>query len=60
MDDSQIATQDTTLALSTLERIYSSFEAVRDRPGTSGFDGGNVQSLRPPLHGDLPRFPTDD
>ena len=47
-------------ALSILERTYSSFEAMRDRSSDAGMDGHNVRSLRPPLHGDRPKFPLGD
>ena len=46
--------------LVVLERLYSSFELVSDRPITrQAFDGGNVLQLRPPVHGDNPEFPRD-
>lgn len=47
-------------ALSLLERTYASFDAVLDRQGASRLDGHNVHSLRPPLHGDRPKFPSED
>ena len=50
----------TDAALTILERTYSSFEALQVRPETVRRDGDNVRSLRPSLHGDRPRFPTDD
>lgn len=46
--------------LATLERTYSSFEALSDRRGKSRLDGHNVHQLRKPLHGDHPQFPSDD
>lgn len=46
--------------LMMLQRMYSSFEAVADRPGMAQIDGENVHRLRPPLHGDRPEFPRDD
>ena len=47
--------------LAILERLYSSFELVTERPVSSpAFDGGNVLQLRPPLHGDDPKFPKGD
>lgn len=52
--------EETDAALTILDRTYSSFEAVSDRAGTSQLDGHNVHRLRPPLHGDRPRFPADD
>lgn len=48
------------LALATLERTYSSFQALPDRFGRSGLDADNVHVLRTPLHGDQPQFPKDD
>lgn len=47
-------------ALGTLERTYSSFEALPDRNGLPRLDGHNVHPLRSPLHGERPRFPSDD
>ncbi|HEX5258694.1 MAG TPA: hypothetical protein VFW35_07925 [Sphingomicrobium sp.] len=47
-------------ALATLERTYSSFEALADRQGAARLDGHNVHPLRAPLHGERPRFPSDD
>ena len=47
-------------ALMMLERTYASFEALPARYGRSGLDGHNVLPLRTPLHGDRPRFPSDD
>ena len=51
---------DKEAALATLERTYSSFEALPERHGRSGMDGHNVRRLRPPLHGDRPHFQLDD
>ena len=47
-------------ALATLERIYSSFEALPDRYGRVRLDVHNVLPLRTPLHGDHPQFPRDE
>ena len=60
MDDGDAPTLETKAALSALERTYSSFEAVADRPGAGRLDGHNIQSLRPPLHGGRPKFPSAD
>ena len=60
MDDDQPPSLQTNAALCTLERTYSSFEAVGDQPGASRLDGRNVHPLRPPLHGDRPHFPSDN
>lgn len=46
-------------SLATLERTYSSYEALRDRHGNSRLDAHNVHQLRTPLHGDHPRFPSE-
>lgn len=47
--------------LVVLERLYRSFELVSGQTITSQvFDGGNVLQLRPPIHGDHPKFPRDD
>lgn len=46
--------------LATLERTYLSFEALRVRHRRSGIDAPNVHQLRNPLHGEHPRFPTED
>lgn len=58
--DGQAPTRQTSEVLSSLERTYSSFEAVPDRHGTTRIDGQNVHTLRPPLHGNRPKFPHDD
>lgn len=47
-------------ALSSLERTYSSYQALSDRPGRPDMDGHNVHPLRPPLHGESPHFPSED
>lgn len=47
-------------SLATLERTYSSFEALRVRQGKAGLDACNVHQLRTPLHGDHPNFPSED
>jgi hypothetical protein len=47
-------------ALGTLERTYSSFEALPDRGGAPHLNAHNVHPLRSPLHGDRPSFPSDD
>ena len=60
MDDGRAPSLQTSGDLSILERTYSSFEAMQDRPGAAQLDGHNVHSLRPPLHGDRPQFPSDD
>jgi hypothetical protein len=60
MDDGETRSQQTSAALATLDRTYSSFEAMQDRTGAAQLDGHNVHPLRPPLHGDRPRFPSDD
>jgi hypothetical protein len=59
-NDGQSPTLQSSAALALLERTYSSFEAMPARQGPSGLDGHNVHSLRPPLHGDRPKFPSDD
>ena len=46
--------------LSLLRRLFTSFEALDDRPTDANFAGGNVHRLRPPLHDDRPAFPEDD
>lgn len=45
--------------LKVLQRLYSSFELVRESPAVAHHDG-NVLPLRPPLHGNNPRFPKGD
>jgi hypothetical protein len=47
-------------SLGMLSRLYASFEVMSDRPGVMQADGANVQRLRPPVHGDRPKFPRDD
>ena len=49
-----------TEASATLERTYGSFQALPDRHGRPGLDADNIVSLRPPLHGERPQFPSDD
>ena len=56
----QTPAQRTSAALATLQRTYSSFEALKGEQGATQHDGHNVHSLRPPLHGDRPQFPSDD
>ena len=47
--------------IAILERLYSSFDLVTERSLPSmPSDGSNVLQLRPPLHGDNPKFPKDD
>lgn len=47
--------------LVVLERLYASFELVTTGPDSPlGFDGRKVVQLRPPIHGDSPKFPKDD
>ena len=46
--------------LNVLERLYSSFELMTDRATAHLPDGENVIQLRPPLHGNDPKFPKDD
>ena len=47
-------------ALVALRRIYASFEALPDNGARPEVDGRNVHVLRAPVHGDQPRFPSDD
>lgn len=55
----QTATVRSDLAM--LERLYSSLELVRDRPGKSqANEVDNVRQLRPPIHRDSPKFPKGD
>jgi len=60
IEDGQESSLEASVALSVLERTYASFEAMRDQPGAPRLDGHNVRSLRPPLHGDRPKFPPGD
>lgn len=48
--------------LTVLQRLYASFELMKVRPPnlSRDRDGHNVLPLRPPLHGDNPKFPQDD
>ena len=47
--------------LTVLQRLYSSFELMTDRPFNSRVvDGDNVLQLRPPVHADNPKFPKGD
>ena len=58
--DVETSSPETRTALTILQRTYSSFEALKVRAGAPQVDGRNVHSLRPPLHGDRPQFPSDD
>lgn len=60
VDQSDPANERRDASLATLERTYSSFEALRVRQGKSGLDSHNVHQLRTPLHGEHPHFPTED
>ena len=60
VDDGRTPPLQASAALALLQHIYSSFEAVQDKTGAAQRDGHNVHSLRPPLHGDGPRFPPED
>lgn len=59
-NESGQARQEANAVLARLERIYASFEALPDRSERAGMDANNVHRLRPPLHGENPRFPKDD
>lgn len=54
------ATEHDAAELKLLRRLFTSFEALDDRPSDVSFSGGNVHRLRPPLHGDRPEFPEAD
>lgn len=54
------ASAQTAADLIFLDRLYRSFELLRERPGVVNSDSDNVHRLRPPVHGDRPRFPRDD
>ena len=60
MDEGEVPMLLASTALSTLERTYSSFEALPVQPSAPQRDGHNVHPLRTPLHGDRPRFPSGD
>lgn len=60
MHETDAANKRIGASLATLERTYSSFEALRDRRGKSGLDAHNVHQLRTPLHGDHPHFPSEE
>lgn len=60
MEEDDVPSAQTSAAMTILERTYSSFEALRERAGASRLDGHNIRALRPPLHGDRPKFPSDD
>lgn len=47
-------------ALAALRRIYASFEALPDNGGRTVADDRNVHVLRAPVHGNQPRFPSDE
>lgn len=60
VDQSDPANARRDASLATLERTYSSFEALRVRHGKSGLGAHNVHQLRTPLHGNHPHFPSED
>ena len=60
MHEKDAPNEKTDAALRTLERTYSSFEALASRQGRSGLEAHNVHRMRPPLHGDRPHFPPED
>ena len=60
LEEDDVPSTQTSAAMTILERTYSSFEALRERAGASQLDGHNIHALRPPLHGDRPKFPSDD
>lgn len=59
MHENGAPNEKTDAALRTLERTYSSFEALQERYGRSEVDAENVHRMRPPLHGDRPHFPSE-
>ena len=59
LEDDEMAHK-ASAALATLDRTYSSFQAMAERASNRAPDGENVRLLRPPLHADRPRFPRDD
>lgn len=47
--------------LAMLERVYASYELLPEAlPKSVSDDDDKILQLRPPLHGDRPRFPRDD
>ena len=57
LEEEQLRAGSADNELAILQRLYSSFELVSDRPFASqALDGENVLQLRPPLHGDRPQF----
>ena len=60
LEEGRVPKAQTEAALIVLQRLYDSFEALAGRSQSVEMDGANVQYLRPPLHGDRPRFPKDD
>jgi hypothetical protein len=60
MEEDDLTSTQTRAAMTILGRTYSIFEALRERTGSSQLDGHNIHALRPPLHGDRPKFPSDD
>lgn len=48
-------------SLAILKRLYSSFEIMSEgSPGSPTSDDENVVQLRPPLHGNRPKFSDDN
>lgn len=61
LEEQRTGTGQAENGLAILERLYSSFELVSDRPSSSqAWDASNVLQLRPPLHGEHSDFPRDD
>lgn len=58
--ESGTAKDDADAVLANLERTYASFHALPNQSGRTGLNADNVHRLRPPLHGDHPRFPTEE
>jgi hypothetical protein len=50
----------TNADLALLNRLYVSFEVMRDRSVPQSSNLGNVLQLRPPLHGNAPQFPHEE
>lgn len=60
LHEGRVPSPATEHALLQLKRMYSSFEALKERAAGARSESDNVLRLRPPLHNDRPEFPRDD
>lgn len=58
--DDEAATPVIDAEIALLRRLYSSFEMLGERSPAEVSKHGNIRQLRPPYHGDAPKFPHED